>query len=450
MAEHVLMTALSPTMEEGTIVAWKKNEGESVAAGDVLCEIETDKATMDYEATQEGTLLKIVRGEGSSAKVGDPIAVIGESGEDVADLVAQAEAAGAGGAAEGDASAGDKPSDEQPAAQAADTVPAPAAENAPAAAPPTGVQAATTPAPAAGGSTKASPLARKLASERGIDIRQVAGSGPDGRVVKRDIENYTPAAGVAAAPAAGAAGAPGAAPGTYTPTAAAMPLEDREFPVTGKRAVIAKRLAESKFSAPHYYLKVSVTMDTVMSGRKTLNQALPNKVSFNAYMIKLVAEAIKRHPMINASWQGTTIRQFGSIDIGLAVDLGNGLITPIVRNCGNRGIVDIDGDLKMLIEKAKNNQLQPTDYQGATFTISNLGSFGIEEFTAVINPPGSAILALGEVKKTPVVDDAGNIVAADVMKMTLSCDHRVIDGAAGAMFLNDLKLIMEHPVRVLF
>jgi pyruvate dehydrogenase E2 component (dihydrolipoamide acetyltransferase) len=295
---------------------------------------------------------------------------------------------------------------------------------------------------------KASPLARKMAADRGIDLSTVSGSGPDGRVVKRDIENYQAPAGAAAGTAAagvagGVAAQVGLAIGGPAPA-------DQTIPVSGRRGVIARRLAESKFSAPHFYLSLSVDMTNIIAARQTLNKALPQKASFNAFLMKFAAEAIRRHPHINASWQGDTIEQYGSVDIGLAVDAGNGLITPIVRNCANRGVVDIDGELKMLIDTAQNNALKPEEYTGATFTISNLGSFGIEEFTAIINPPGSAILAVGRTIKQPVVDENDEIVIKPMMKLTLSCDHRVIDGAAGARFLNDFKLMLEQPVRLVF
>ena len=424
MAEMVLMTALSPTMEEGTIVRWNKKEGDQISAGDVLCEVETDKATMDYEATQEGTLLKIVRPEGSASKVGETIAVLGEQGEDVDALLEE----------------GEKP-------VSAETARAPVAQTKPSGAPSPGTAEAPSreaaaatrrpPEPATAGRDeariKASPLARKIAAERGMDLGAISGSGPGGRIVKADVESFTTEA---AAPAASAA--------------AGEPGENVTIPVAGKRAVIARRLAESKFSAPHYYLKNSIRMDATMQARQDLNAELPQKVGFNAFLIKFVAEALKRHPLVNASWQGDHILQFGSIDIGLAVDTGNGLITPIVRNCGNKGIVAIDRELKDLIAKAASGKLQPEEYTGATFTISNLGSFGIEEFTAIINPPGSAILAVGEIVKTVVVGDDDEINVARIMKMTLSCDHRVIDGAAGGRFLSELKRIIEHPIRVLF
>ncbi len=446
MAEKILMTALSPTMEEGTIVSWNKSEGDTVAAGDVLCEVETDKASMDYEATQEGMLLKIVRGEGETATVGQAIGIIGAEGEDIADLVqaAQAEAGSArsggetkksGGAAESSDAAPDHgtAAPGAPPQQEARAVPGAAAEPGSAPAPP----------PADGARIKASPLARKLAERRGIDLRQVAGSGPQGRIVKADIETLTATAGAAAQAAAAPLGAADAG-------AATLAAQDETIAVSRRRGVIAQRLAESKFSAPHFYLTLSVDMAQVTSARSTLNKQLPQKAGLNAFLMKFAAEAIKRHPVINSSWQGDSILQHGSIDIGLAVDAGSGLITPVVRNCGGKGIARIDSELKELIEKAQNDALQPEEYTGATFTISNLGAFGIEEFTAIINPPGSAILAVGKTQKTPVVDELDDLVVRPIMKMTLSCDHRVIDGAAGARFFNELKQIMEQPYRVLF
>ncbi|MFN2310740.1 MAG: 2-oxo acid dehydrogenase subunit E2, partial [Spirochaetia bacterium] len=241
----------------------------------------------------------------------------------------------------------------------------------------------------------------------------------------------------------------GAAAGAVA--AEAMPAQDRDTPVTSRRAVVAKRLAESKFSAPHYYLKSSINMSEVIRARNTLNKTVPEKVSFNAFLMKFAAEAIKRHPVINSSWQGDSIREYASIDIGLAVDVGAGLITPIVRNCGAKGVKEIDAELVQLIDKARSNALKPEEYTGATFSISNLGSFGVDEFTAIINPPGSAILAVGRTKKTPVVDERNDgIMVQPIMTVTLSCDHRVIDGAAGGRFLHELSLMMQEPFRVLF
>ncbi len=452
MAEKVLMTALSPTMEDGQIVSWNKREGDSVSSGDVLCEVETDKATMDYEATQEGTILKIVIDQGNSAKVGETIAIIGESGEDISGLEKEIEKSAAEPAKEEASPVGaEAPSVETRAPAASQgAAGAPESRTSEAAAPPAAAQGAagpTTdavastggPAVAPSGTVKASPLARKMAADRGIDLGSVPGSGPEGRVVKRDIEGYKGPSAAAGMPAqqAGAV-ATGGVP------------EDRTIPVSGRRAVIARRLAESKFSAPHFYLSVSVDMTKVIESREILNKSQPQKASFNSFLIKFAAEAIRRHPHVNASWQGDKIVEYGSVDIGLAVDAGNGLITPIVRNCANRGVVAIDADLKALIDKAQNNSLKPDEYTGATFTISNLGSFGIEEFTAIINPPGSAILAVGRTIKQPVVDENDQIVVKPMMKMTLSCDHRVIDGAAGARFLNDLAMMLEQPARLVF
>ncbi|TVR02722.1 MAG: pyruvate dehydrogenase complex dihydrolipoamide acetyltransferase [Spirochaetaceae bacterium] len=435
MAEQILMTALSPTMDEGTLVAWKKKEGDTVNSGDVLCEVETDKATMDYESTQEGVLLKIVLPEGKSATVGQVIAIIGEKGEDYDDLMPSA----ASGTKAESASKSDEKASDDKADQKKDTSSngkdAAKDANSEAKKPDSGSGGTSSGAAATGstdGFVKASPLARKIAQMKNIDLSQVSGSGPDGRVVKRDVEEFQPQAAAASG------------------RAASQPAGDQKISVSGRRAVIAKRLAESKFQAPHYYVKTSVNMEQVIAARTALNRELPQKAGFNAFIVKFVAEALKRHPVINSSWQGDHILQFGSIDIGLAVDAGNGLITPIIRNCGNRGVTDIDNELKVLIEKAQNNALKPEEYTGATFTISNLGSFGIEEFTAIINPPGAAILAVGETVKTPVVNDADEVVVKPMMKLSLSSDHRVIDGAAAARFMHELKLMMENPARVLF
>lgn len=440
MAEKLQMIALSPTMEEGTILKWNKKEGDTVDAGDVLCEVETDKASMEYESAQEGVLLKILQGEGSKSKVGDVIGVIGEAGEDIAAFLKEIEkeASGAGSAAAPAATGGAAPAAADSSMNAGAWTAAGQAAMAAA-----GISAG---APAPTGAGKSSPLARKIAEQKGIDIGQVPGTGPAGRVIKRDVEGFK------GAPVAVGAGA--AAGGKPAPqlnfAAAAMPAQDTIIPVSGMRAAIARKVSETKRDAVHFYIKNSVEMDALIAARTMLNKEAPFKVSFNAFIIKLCAEAIKRYPLINSSWQGDKILQFGSIDIALAVDLGNGLYMPVVRNVGNKGIVQIDSELKELIDKAGKGTLRPEEYTGATFSISNLGSFGVEEFTAVINTPGSAILALGEVKKTPVYDEAGNIRPANIMKMNLSADHRVIDGSLGGKFLSELKRSIENPVRVLF
>ena len=436
MAEKIPMTALSPTMEEGTITSWSVKEGAEVSAGDVLCEVETDKASMDYESPQDGTIVKIIVAEGGNARVGQTIAIFGDKGEDLSAIEKEIADEGAGGApaaAPEPASTAPTPS---PVAEAPPQTEAPAAERAPSEPGPVAPQGT---AAVAGGNVKASPLAVKLAAQRNINLALVAGSGPGGRIVKRDIESFrgVSSAVVTSAPASGA-------------FASSPRNEDEVIPVAGKRVAIARRVVASKFSAPHFYVKTSVEMTNIIAARKMLNDALPTKVSLNAFFIKFAAEALKRHPVVNSSWQDDKIVQYGSIDIGLAVDLGNGLMIPVVRDCGNRGIVDIDGDLQELIQKTGEGRLKPEEYNGATFTISNLGSFGVEEFTAIINPPGSAILALGASKATPVVKGDGSLGVGTIMKMTLSCDHRVIDGAAGGRFIHDLQQMMEQPVRMIF
>lgn len=410
------MLALSPTMETGTIAKWNKQEGEIVASGDVLCEVETDKAVMDYESMQEGTLLKIVLPAGGEAKVGEAIAIIGEAGEDVTALL-QEEASKAV-QAEAASVSPEKQLAEVPQIEKTPTL------------------STTTQAP--DGKIKASPLARVMAQDAGLRLDLITGSGPGGRIVKRDIEQAMQAQ------------VPEAAPIQATPAQIVATTTDETIPVSKKRKIIAQRLAESKYSAPHYYLKIRVAMDTLLQARKALNAGAARKVSMNAFLLKFVAEALKRHPMVNATWQGETILKHGSIDIGLAVAQPDGLITPVVRNCGAKGILAIDDDLQGLIQKAQNNRLDPEEYTNATFTISNLGSFGIQEFTAIINPPGSAILAVGEIRKEPVVGENDELFIHSMMTLTLSCDHRVIDGVVGAAFLKTLKDMLEEPIRTLY
>lgn len=443
MAEKILMLALSPTMEEGTIVKWNKKEGDPIANGEVICEVETDKATMDYESIQEGTLLKILVKEGEGAKVEQPIAIIGKKGENIESLVAESASSNARAPKAAEAPAA--PDARRPAAALA-SEPAVAgfasangsrggAGAGPVAA---GARVELTPsgpAPAGGdGRIKSSPLARAIAKEAGVSLGTVSGSGPGGRIVKRDVE-----AAIAAGPAVAVLAA-GAGPVAAT----------QEIPVSGKRKVIAERLSQSMYTSPHYYIKMSVPADNLVRARTLLNAKRERKVSMNAFLIKFVAEALKRHPMVNSSWQGEKILVFGTIDVGLAVAQKDGLITPVVRDCGAKGVVQIDGELQALIDKALANKLKPEEYTGATFTISNLGSFGIEEFTAIINPPGSAILAVGAIKKEPVVGPDDEIRIQTSLKLTLSCDHRVIDGALGANFMKYLSDIIEDPVRVLY
>lgn len=425
MAEKVLMLALSPTMESGVISKWIKHEGDTIAEGDVLCEVETDKAVMDYESAYKGTLLKIVLKDGDHAAVGELMAVVGKPGEDIASVLA-----GNGTVDKKPDQATTKQPDapvEKPTEGATSTADA-------------GAQVAEQNAgqdSSSVGHIKSSPLARKLAEVKGIPLGNIIGSGPAGRVVKRDVEA------AAATVGSGVKTVPPAKTVVLQPTGL-----DESIPVSGKRKIIAARLAESMYTAPHYYLKLSVRMDALLAARKQLASG-GEKLSLNAFLMKFIGRALQKHPEINATWQGDTILRHGSVDIGLAVAQPDGLITPVVRDCSGKGIKQIDSELAVLVDKALKGGLKPEDYSGATFTISNLGSFGIEEFTAIINPPGSAILAVGKIMKQQVVEDDDTVHIVSLMKLTLSCDHRVIDGAVGARFLKDLADMIENPILAL-
>jgi len=427
MAENIPMIALSPTMEIGTITKWNIKEGDSVSSGDVICEVETDKATMEYESSEDGVILKILIPEGGKAAVGIPIAIIGEDGEDLTELVTESKV--------------DSPVLEKMEKSETSEIVNGTDNESVVSAP--GVESST-------GPIKASPLARKIALDEGIDINTIHGSGPEGRVIKRDIESVLKqgkfgATTTTADVKKGFSPKPVEAKKEIAPQQI-VPAKDKITPVQHKRSIIAKRLAESKFSAPHYYMKASVKMDSIVNARQVFNQTNPVKISMNAIIMKIVAEALKKNSMVNASWQNDTIIQYGRVDIGLAVAQEDGLITPVVRNIEEKSILKINEELKDLIEKAKNNRLKPEEYTEATFTISNMGSYGVEEFTAIINPPGSAILAVGSIQKQPVVDENGRIIVQQIAKFNLSCDHRVIDGAVAAGFMKDLKNLMETPL----
>jgi pyruvate dehydrogenase E2 component (dihydrolipoamide acetyltransferase) len=415
-ATVIRMPLLSDTMTEGKIVAWNKKVGDNVKSDDVLAEVETDKATMEVIGYADGELLYVGVKEGEAAKVNGIIAIVGKKGTNVDAILA----------AEGKPAA--------PAAPKAEEKATPAAAAAPTA----------TPEPAANdnGRVKASPLAKKLAEEKGIDIKNVTGSGDSGRIIKKDIDNYKPAA---AAPAAAKGGAPAAKPAAFAP---AGQEGYTDVPLTQMRKVIAKRLSESKFSAPHFYLKVEVNMDKAMEARKSINEISPVKVSFNDMVIKAAALALRQHPDVNSSWFGDFIRQNHHVHIGSAVAIEDGLIVPVVRFADQKTLSQIAGEAKDLYDKAKNKKLQPQDFSGNTFTISNLGMLGIDEFTAIINPPDSAILAVGNIKET-VVSEKGQFKVVNIMKLTLSCDHRSVDGAVGARFLATLKGYLENPVTML-
>ncbi|MEO0472803.1 MAG: pyruvate dehydrogenase complex dihydrolipoamide acetyltransferase [Bacteroidota bacterium] len=437
MAEVVTMPRLSDTMEEGVIAEWHVKVGDTVSSGDLMAEIESDKATMDFEAPEDGVVLHLGVEKGAGIPVGALLAIIGEKGEDVADIVASH----AAGASEAPAEA---VTEEAPVQQP--EAPAPVAEvPATPLAAPVVAEAATVSAPS-DGRLKVSPLAKAMAKERGIDLNLVNGSGDHGRIVKRDIESFVP-------PVAVPAAAPLATNGTaeadaYVPPTVFGQEQYEEVRVSQMRKTIARRLSESKFTSPHFYLTMEINMDNAVEARKRLNEISPVKISYNTMVIKATAAALRQHPKVNSSWLGDKIRYNQHINIGMAVAVDEGLLVPVIRFADSKGLAAIAAESKKLAGMARDRTLQPADWEGSTFTISNLGMFGIEEFTAIINPPDACILAVGGIKQTPIVKD-GEVVPGHVMKVTLSCDHRVVDGALGSEFLVTLKNLLEDPMRIL-
>lgn len=425
-AKEIRMPLLSDTMTEGKIVSWNKAVGDKVKADDVLCDVETDKATMEVVGYEEGTLLYIGVEAGKAAKVNEIIAIVGKEGTDVSAFVA-AEKSGA--------NAGAAAATTDNATQTTEVV-QPAANN---------PQPATTNTQQQDNDRiKASPLAKKLAAEKGIDLTQVSGTGDNGRITKKDIDSFVPSA-VKPAAAASSSAAPAASVAAFTP---AGQEGHTDIPLTQMRKVIARRLGESKFSAPHFYLTMEINMDNAMAARTAMNEVSPVKISFNDMLIKACAVALRQHPDVNSSWMGDFIRQNHHIHIGSAVAMPEGLIVPVIRFADQKSLSQIAADAKALYAKAKDKKLQPNEFSGNTFTISNLGMMDIEEFTAIINPPDSAILAVGRIKEV-VVKKGDGFDVTNVMKVTLSCDHRSVDGAVGAAFLQTLKKYMENPVTML-
>ena len=427
MPIEVFMPALSPTMETGTLAKWLVKEGDSVSSGDVIAEIETDKATMEVESIDEGTVGKILVAEGAEeVPVGQLIAVLLEEGEDAGAL-----------ADVGDGGGAPAPAPE-PAQQAA---PAPAKTN--------GGTAPAAPVAADGDRVKASPLARRIAKQMGLDLSALKGSGPHGRIVKRDLESVEPtlAAAPAAAPTPAAAAAPGPAP-EYAPPEG-VPFEEVKLP--GMRKVIARRMTESKQTVPHFYLTIECAIDALLAQRKQLNAKLEAqgvKLSVNDFVIRASALALKQVPAANVQYAGDTMYRFERQDISVAVAVENGLVTPVIRDAGSKGLATISQEMKALAAKARDGKLMPEDYQGGTFSISNLGMYGIREFGAVINPPQGAILAVGAGEQRPVVKD-GAVAVATMMSCTLAVDHRALDGAIGAEFLAAFKTLIEDPMMML-
>ena len=419
MEEVVLMPRLSDTMTEGVIAGWHKKVGDTVKKGEVLADIETDKATMELESYKDGILLYQGAKAGEKIIVNELLCIIGKDGLDVNAIVA---------AVKGGANA----------APAASTT----ASTAPAAAP---AQASAPAAPAStalvnDGRIFASPLAKKIAQERGIDLKYVKGTGDNGRITRADLDNYTPGSATPAASTSSTSTAP-----TFVPSGTVSFVDT---PVSQMRKVIAKRLSESLFTAPHFYLTMKINMDAAIKARTLLNENATTKISFNDMIVKATALSLKQHPKVNSSWMGDFIRENHHVNIGIAVAVDEGLLVPVLRFADGLSLSQISGTVKEFAKKAKDKKLQPADWEGSTFTISNLGMFGIDQFTAIINPPDACILAVGGIAQEPVVKD-GQIVPGNVMNVTLSCDHRVVDGATGAAFLQTLKSLLEEPLRML-
>ncbi|HEX3083971.1 MAG TPA: pyruvate dehydrogenase complex dihydrolipoamide acetyltransferase [Pyrinomonadaceae bacterium] len=434
MATQVVMPKLSPTMEEGQLARWLKKEGDKVSMGEPLAEIDTDKATMEMQALSNGVLRKILINEGESAPLGQPIAIIGEADEDISELI---KTAGAAKPAKAEAAP-----EEPPKSDAAPAVEAPPTE--PAKATPDSNGDGHKPSAAPSGRVLISPIAARMASDAGIDFKTIQGSGPAGRIVKRDIESAisdrekAPAAkagiGKLTLPRRGEKGA------VYAPSAY------RDEATSEMRRTIARRLVTSLGPIPHFFLTSEIDMERAADTRRSINELYPDlKLSINDLIIKVAAVSLIQHPQVNASFQDKTIRYYEHADIGVAVATENGLITPIVRSADVKSLTDIATEVRELAERARGRKLKPEEYLGATFSISNLGMFGIEEFTAVINPPEGAILAVGAMAPKAVARD-GQVVVRQTMRVTLSCDHRIIDGATGAKFLQTFKQIMENPL----
>ncbi len=415
MAEIVRMPKLSDTMTEGVVASWLKQVGDEVENGEILAEIETDKATMEFESFFDGVLLHIGVEQGGMAPVDSLLCILGEKGEDISEILKEAATP---------AAAEEKVAAPAPApAPVASPAPAPAAVSTPAPAP----MVPAPMVPASNERLKASPLAKKLAEERGLNLAHIPGSGEAGRVVKRDVEAFQ------------AQGGQVSTPGIERFT---------EVGVSQMRKTIARRLSESKFSAPHFYLTVSIDMEAAMVARKSINDGGEVKISFNDMVVKAAALALKKHPVVNSSWLEDRIRYNEHVHIGVAVSVDEGLLVPVVRHADGKRMSQIGAEVKEFAGKAREKKLQPSDWEGNTFTISNLGMFGIDEFTAIINAPDSCILAVGGINDVPVVK-GGSVVPGHVMKVTLSCDHRSVDGASGAAFLQDFKAFLENPVRML-
>ena len=413
MAEVIRMPKLSDTMTEGVVAEWHKKVGDEVSSGELLAEIESDKATMEFESFFDGVLLHIGVAKGKAAVVDSILAIIGEKGEDISALLKEDSAPKVEDKIE------EKKAEEPIRQEKEEEKPQPKVAAA-------ATKQATVFQSTSNGRVIASPLAKRLADEKGIDISRVSGSGDGGRVVKRDVESFS----------------------GFGPSSVNTVESYRDVEVSQMRKTIARRLAESKFSAPHFYLTMKIDMDAMIDARDSINSVSKSKISFNDLVIKAVAIGLKEHPQVNAAWMGDYIRYNDHVHVGVAVAVPDGLLVPVVRFADTKRLTEISNEVKDFVLRANDKKLQPQDWQGNTFTVSNLGMFGIDEFTAIINTPDSCILAVGGIEEVPVVKN-GQIVPGNVMKVTLSCDHRVVDGASGAKFLKTFKKLMENPVLLL-
>ncbi len=446
MANKILMPKLSPTMEEGQISSWVKKEGEAIEANETIAEVDTDKATMEMTSLEPGTLLKIIVPAGDNAKLGQTIGILGEKGEDISALLKEieGESSSNGASAESKEEAKEEPkAEEKPVEEtkSAETSEKKSEE-------PKAEEKPKTESQSSNGRMIVSPIAARMAAENGVDLKLISGSGPKGRIIKRDIESAiesqvsSPKSQVEEVAIPSTVGY-----GQSSATQGASAF--REENTSKMRQIIAKRLGESIGPIPTFYLTVEIEMDNALEFRRQINEAIaPEKVSVNDVIIKVAAMASMKHPFVNSSYRDDKIRFYEDADVGVAVAIDEGLITPVIRGANKKGIAEIAREVKDLAEKARDKKLQPEEYTGATFSISNLGMFGIKEFTAIINPPEAAIFAIGAAKPTAVVKD-GEIVVRNVMSVTMSCDHRVIDGATGAKFLQTFKQMLENPVLML-
>ena len=432
MAIKIEMPKLSDTMEEGVIAKWNISEGDKIEAGDVIAEVETDKATMEVEAFDPGTVLKILVDEGDAVPLGGIMAIVGEEGEDISDLLKEAESANGESSSEEKSDTGN--SDNEKKKESSDKKEFdPILEGVDSG---NGKEKESTQAEDQAdddGRIKASPLARKMAEDKGIKLSAVDGSGPEGRIIKRDIENYKPAE----AKKEGTVQVPSFAS-----------EEDEEIKISQMRKVIARRLSESKFNNPHFYETIDIDMERAINARAALNEISDVKISFNDIVVKASAMALRKHPEINSSWLGDTIRKHGDVNVAVAVAIDEGLMTPVLNHTDKKTLQQISTETRELAGLARDRKLQPEQMEGSTFPISNLGMFGIEEFTAIINPPNACILAVGAIRDVPVVKN-GEVVPGKRMKVTLSSDHRIVDGAKAAQFLNTLRTMIENPLAMM-